>query len=138
MPLSPALRAAYEAAEYVVFDDSAAILRIGEPCPEMDALFEADGAARAAFVTAFNPNGLPRAEDENYAAFGRLCKVAEAAGCKLYLGQGMDPEGNWPPEPSLLLVGISRTAAEALGRSFGQLAIVFVEKGRAPELVVLD
>jgi hypothetical protein len=35
------------------------------------------------------------------------------------------------------VVGISRADAEAVGRAFEQNAIVFVEKGRPPELVVI-
>ena len=41
------------------------------------------------------------------------------------------------PERSVLVAGISRADAEIVGRAFGQNAIVFVEKGRAPGLVVL-
>jgi hypothetical protein len=37
----------------------------------------------------------------------------------------------------VLAIGISRENATAAGRAFGQNAIVFVEKGRAPELVLL-
>jgi len=36
----------------------------------------------------------------------------------------------------VLVIGIYRANAEALGRIFGQNAIVFVEKGKAPELVI--
>jgi hypothetical protein len=37
----------------------------------------------------------------------------------------------------VLVLGIARAEAEALGREYGQNAIVFAEKGRAPELVLL-
>jgi hypothetical protein len=37
----------------------------------------------------------------------------------------------------VLAIGISRENAEAAGRAFGQNAIVFAEKGKPPELVVL-
>jgi len=36
------------------------------------------------------------------------------------------------------VVGIPRADAETVGRTFGQNAIVFVEKGRAPELVLVE
>ena len=137
MPVPDSVIAAYRAARYVVFADNGPIMRVGEPCPELDELLEAEGAATAAFVTAFNPSGLQRHESENFEAFGRLCDFVNATPYRIYLGQGSDPKGEWPPEPSLLVVGISRADAESLGRRFGQLAIVFVEKGRAPELVLL-
>ncbi len=40
--------------------------------------------------------------------------------------------------PELVIRIGARADAEAVGRAFGQNAIVFVEKGRAPELVVLE
>jgi len=39
------------------------------------------------------------------------------------------------PEESLTILGISRAKAQALGRRYGQLAIVFGERGTPPELV---
>ena len=137
MPVPDSLLAAYRAARYVVFADNGPIMRIGEPCPEMDELLEAEDAATAAFVTPFNPRGLPAHEDTNMLAFGELCDLADRTGYKIYLGEGNDPQGEWKPEPSLLIVGIPRGEAEVIGRRFYQNAIVFVEKGRAPELVLL-
>ena len=138
MPVPESLIAAYKAARYVVFADQGPVLRIGEPCAEMDELLEADEARTAAFVTAFNPRGLPAHEESNMLAFGELCDAADRTGCKVYLGEGNDPRGEWKPEPSLLLVGIARAEAEALGRRFLQNAIVFIERGKAPELVLLE
>ncbi|MBI1942620.1 MAG: DUF3293 domain-containing protein [Betaproteobacteria bacterium] len=138
MPVPESLLAAYRAARYVVFADNAPVLRIGEPCPELDDLLEAEGAAGAAFVTSFNPRGLPAHEELNQLSFGELCEAADRTGCRIYLGEGRDPKGEWKPEPSLLIVGIARAEAEALGRRFHQLAIVFAEKGKPPELVLLE
>ena len=135
MPLDPGQRAAYEATDYVIWEDHCPVLRIGRHCPEMDELFEADGATTAAFVTADNPYGLQRDDGENAEAFIKLLNLPTPY--KTYVGEGCDPNGEWPPEASILFVGISRADAESLGREFGQLAIVFVEKGAAPELVVL-
>jgi hypothetical protein len=53
------------------------------------------------------------------------------------IGEGRDPAGKWPAEPSVLAVGMSRHEAMVMGRSYEQNAIVFIEKGKAPELVVL-
>jgi hypothetical protein len=39
------------------------------------------------------------------------------------------------PESSILIIGISREAAAELGRLFGQIAIVFVERGETVELL---
>jgi len=65
-----------------------------------------------------------------------LDQVIAAAGYPWRAGEGREPDGSWR-EPSRLVIGIYRENAEALGRLFGQNAVVFVEKGAAPELLVL-
>jgi putative PIN family toxin of toxin-antitoxin system len=132
MLLSPQLIAAYERADYEVHGHFT--LRIGRRSGALDALLEAHGAASAAFVTAANPRGEKRADADNRAA---LAELEASLACPFYKGQGRDPDGNWPAEPSLLVVGIPRGEAEALGRAWRQNAIVFIEKGAAPELVML-
>ena len=124
-------------AEYVVFAERRIVLRVGEPNAELDALMEAAGATTAAFVTAANPRGKRRREDENAIAFDSLNAFLNEARHRRRAGEGRDPQGRWPAEPSLLVLGIPRAKAKALGRRFGQNAIVFIEKGGAPELVVL-
>jgi len=135
-PVTPELIAAYEKALYVVFGKPELVLRIGKPNPDLDELLEAEGAATAAYVTAANPRGEVTTPWKNEIANAAL--VQTLAGYSCFEGEGRDPQGRWTPERSALVVGISRSDAEAVGRAFGQNAIVFVEKGRAPELVVLE
>ena len=137
MPLPPELIAAYEKALYVVFGEPELVLRIGEPSADLDELLQAEGAHTAAFVTAANRHGERRSAWENEMATAALHQTQTDAGYACYSGEGRDPRGKWAPEPSMLIVGISRADAETVGRVFEQNAIVFVEKGRAPELVVL-
>ena len=135
--ISPSLLAAYENADYVVFaEEGELVLKIGEPSRRLDALLEAEGAATAAFVTAANPRSAPRSPEENAAALATLDQLIAAARYPWRAGEGREPEGTWV-EPSRLVIGIYRDNAQALGRIFGQNAIVFIEKGGAPELVVL-
>ena len=136
MALSPDLIAAYEDADYVVFAEPELVLRIGEPSRRLDALLEEEGAATAAFVTAANPRSEPRPAAQNAEVLATLDKLVAAAGYPWRAGEGREPGGTWV-EPSRLVIGIYRDNALALGRIFGQNAIVFVEKGAAPELVVL-
>jgi hypothetical protein len=138
MALPPDLQAAYENADYVIFGPPPLVLRIGEPSLRLDALLEAAEAASAAFITAANPHGERRSAEENRPAVTALNDLLSASGYPLYPGEGRDPDGRWTPEPSMLVIGIYRDNAEALGRLFGQNAIVFVEKGGAPELVALE
>ncbi len=130
------LLTAYRNADYVVFGEPELVLRIGEPSARMDSLLETLGAPCAAFVTAANPHGKRRADSENTALNESLFELVDAAGYPRYDGEGRDPDGGWS-EPSTLIVGIFRDNAEALGRLFSQKAIVFIEKGKAPELVLL-
>ena len=132
MLLSPQLIAAYEAAEYVVHERLA--FRIGRRSAALDALLDEHAAGTAAFVTAANPRGERRDEAHNLAAAAAL----EAALEQPFLrGEGRDPQGQWPAEPSVLIFGIERGAAEALGRRLHQNALVFIERGKAPALVLL-
>jgi hypothetical protein len=137
MPLSPDLIATYENADYVVFADPEIVLRIGEPSLRLDALLEQEGATTAAYITAANPRGERRLAADNASAVATLDELVAAAGYPSYAGEGRDPDERLGAEPSLLVIGIYRANAEELGRLFGQNAIVFVEKGAAPELVVL-
>ena len=137
MPVGPDLVVAYLNAEYIVFGEPELTLRIGEPSEELDALLEAEGAGTAAFVTAANPHGRLAGKTENVLATTALLEAQREAGYACFAGEGRDPQGAWPVEPSVLVVGISRAEAEVLGRSYEQNAIVFLENGKAPELVML-
>lgn len=127
---------AYESADYCIFADPELVLKIGEPSARLDALLEQEGATTAAFVTAANPRSQKKSAAENASALSALDQLIAASGYPWRAGEGRAPDGSWA-EPSRLVIGIYRGNAEALGRLFGQNAIVFMEKGAAPELVVL-
>jgi hypothetical protein len=137
MPVGPDLVVAYLSAEYVVYGEPELVLRIGEPNDGLDVLLEAEGADTAAYVTGANPRGRRAGKTENVLATTALLQAQTDAGFACFAGEGRDPQGEWPAEPSVLVVGISRAGAAVLGRSYEQNAIVFVEKGKAPELVLL-
>jgi hypothetical protein len=135
--LPPQLLASYENADYAVLVQPELILRVGEPSPRLDTLLERAGAATAAFITAANPHSQPRSAEENAASTAVLVEMVSASGYPRFRAEGRDPDGRAPTEPGLLVMGIYRNNAEALGRLLGQNAIVFIEKGKAPEIVVL-
>jgi len=137
MPLSPELRAAYEAADYVVFGKPELVFHVGEKNAVLDAMMEVNRAKSAAFVTAENPRGrLTRKQRRGIALLEFVAALGDMP-YKTYDGEGRDPKGLWQAEVSALIVGISRARAEAMGRRLRQNAIVWIEKGKAPELVVL-
>ena len=127
---------AYENADYVVFAEPQFVLKIGEPSGRLDALLEHEGATTAAFLTAANPRSKPQSAAQNASALSALDQLVAASGYPWRAGEGREPDGSWS-EPSRLVIGIYRENAEALGRLFGQNAIVFIEKGGPPALLVL-
>lgn len=137
MPLRPDLAEAYRRALYVVYGAPDLVIRIGERNAALDALLDEDGADTAAYLTAANPKGELQDETANDLSCAALHQALADAGYSCYLGEGRDPAGGWPAEPSVLAVGISRREASVIGRSYEQNAIVFIERASAAELVVL-
>jgi hypothetical protein len=137
MALDAEVLDAYRKADYVVFGEPPLVLRIGEPNRRLDGMLDAAQRGTAAFLTACNPRGERCGDAENQAAQVRLERTLEERPYGCYPGEGRDPAGRWASEPSLLVVGIPRSEAEALGRAFEQNALVFIERGKAPQLVVL-
>ena len=137
MPIRPDLLAAYRKALYVVHGAPDLVIRVGEPNATLDELLDADGLDTAAYLTAANPGGDLQSKTENELSCAALHQGLADAGYICYLGEGRDPEGDWPAEPSILALGVTRHDAMVIGRSYEQNAIVFIERGKAPELVVL-
>ncbi len=141
MSVTPELLAAYQRADYVVFGHPRGVpelvIRVGRANPGLDELLGRNEAAGAAFITAANPRGARKSFEENLTAYEAMRRQPQLIGYAWFKGEGRDPEGLWAPEPSLLIVDIPRKKAEALGMALHQNAIVFIEKGGKPELVVL-
>jgi hypothetical protein len=111
-------------------------LRIGARSAELDALLAVHGVGTWAYVTAFNPGSVSLTAVENSARQRQLEHTVMDMGLVSYPGQGVGDDRRWPPEPSLLVLGIAREAASHLGRQYGQLAIVYGEAHRPAELLV--
>lgn len=110
------------------------VIRIGEPNGALDELI--GPAASAAFLTAANPRSERRSEEDNRRLTAVLGQALAAGGYRCLAGEGRDPQGPWPAEPSFLVLGIARAEALALARRFEQNALVWCEPGKAPELVL--
>jgi hypothetical protein len=52
-------------------------------------------------------------------------------------GIGVHPTGEWRGEPSYLVPGLSRAAAEELGSRFEQNALIWSGADAVPELLLL-
>jgi hypothetical protein len=132
-----ALREAYAAAHYrVLLDGGCAIVRIGQPVPApVQAVLDAHGATRAAFLTACNPRSRPLAQERNAQRQRTLLAALARLGTACVPGVGEDPQQRWPPERSVLAIGLARERARALAASFGQYAWVELVAGAPARLV---
>lgn len=128
---------AYRATNYVVFAEPSFALRIGEHSAPLASLFEEQGVSCAAYITAWNPEGIAVDQEANEAAQKWLRVQAEELGLECFAGEGRGEIGDWPPEESLLLLGCSRSRAKKLGHQFRQNAVVWVGADGVPGLIVL-
>lgn len=133
------LDALYRRALYRVDAPGGAIdLRIGERSPALDRLLARHGVTTWGFVTAVNPRSVALAETENRARTDALARRLAATGWTVIAGQGLDPEGRWPAEPSFLVLGAELAALVRLAAELDQAAIVGGEAGGAPRLIWID
>ena len=89
-------------------------------------------------VTAANPHGEKRSHEENQVACEALCRSPLLIGYPWFRGEGRDPAGRWPPEPSLLVFGLREDEGIEIGRAFGQNAIVVGTRGEPARLAAVD
>ena len=118
----------YEATRYEVhLPEGLVVLRHGQRAEALDPLLD-PSAPGWAFVTAWNPGSRRLARPENERRQQAL--VRELSGrYRLFHGQGVADDGPWPPELSVLVLGISREEALARGRAWGQLAVLLGARG---------
>jgi hypothetical protein len=64
-----------------------------------------------------------------------LLADVEKQGFSYLTARGVGEDGKWPAEESLFVIGTSRHQATALGKKYGQLAIVWVETGKPAQVV---
>lgn len=134
--IDPGLLAAYHETQYHVHGDRPFTLRIDVPSSELLVLYRRHGVASSAFITACNPRSERMDEAAN--AFRQAALLAEINRRSLHSlpGLGEHPTNGWDGEPSFLVLDLSLEAAKALGRRFGQNAILWCGDDAIPRLVV--
>jgi hypothetical protein len=93
------------------------------------------GSGTYAYITAFNPGSSRLTDEENHARQSELINIVRQLAHPAFPGEGIGDDGVWPPEQSVLVLGIEYAAAVQLGRQFGQRAIVFGMLGCEATLV---
>jgi len=116
---------AYAAASYWVDLPSGRItLKIGE---QFDPPPGVEPYSRLAVVTACNPFSRILSQFENEARQADLTEAVEAAGLAWFPAAGVDPTGDWEPEPSLGVLAPSDEQLDAWMERFGQNAVVVAD-----------
>jgi len=110
-------------------------IRVGAIESTLDSLLIEYNAVEWAFVTAHNPGSLKPDAAANASRHRRLQESVTNDEYKFFPGKGVGTDPNWPPEESILIIGITRDEAICLGRSFGQNAIVVGHRGEPAELI---
>ncbi len=128
---------AYLATDYQVNTVERFVLNVGRPSPELARWFQTNKEDQAAFITAWNPLGKSASDTTNRIAEQKLIADIEACGFPYLEGEGKDPSGLWPSEPSLLVFGISLESAKALVKRFRQDGFIYVGGDVTPQLILL-
>jgi len=110
-------------------------IRVGRRHPALDALLIGQGADAWAFLSAWNPASQRLADAENAARQRRLRDELTTLCLPIFSGHGVPDEGDWPPEASLLVLGVSEAAALRIGHDHGQNAVVVGTHGGPARLV---
>ena len=112
-------------------------IRIGEKCPLLDQLLQKLERRSWCFVTAWNPQSRLLSDEENQKRNHKLKESLIQSGYIYYDGLGVGDNGQWPPEESILVIGINRLEALEIAKEWEQNAIVFGEIDEKASLILL-
>ena len=111
-------------------------LRIGVVNPRFDDFLRARDVRCWGLITAHNPGGVRR-DAHNAARQQALLRRIDSLSWPWLPACNLADGGNWPAEPSVLVLGVGEVELRALAAEFFQAAIVCGEVGCAPRLVWL-
>ena len=113
------------------------ILKIGKESKELRGLYDKYGYQTAAFLTAFNPYSEPATSTQNEAAHKHLMEDLSKKSVMVLEGVGQDSKKEWPPEKSVLVLGLTMSDARDIGNKFRQNAFVWADADAVPRLILL-
>ena len=136
MSIAPELGAAYLRTIYWVDARPEPIpLRVGDRSSQLDRMLVANRCRQWAFLTAWNPGSEIQSPLRNTARQRRLLRALQGNGYRWLPGLGDGDDGEWPAEPSLLVLGMPMHEAVRVGRHFGQNAVLVGKLGQCAMLV---
>ena len=125
-------------AYWVECGDEPFALRIGQRSAPLERCLQATGTTEWAYLTAYNPRAALAADDDNLRRHERLQAAIVARNWRSLPGRAVADEGNWPDEPSFLVLGAPREAAAALAFEFEQRAFLAGRTGEPVSIVWVD
>lgn len=130
---------AYRATSYCVHTpDGVLQLRVGERSAELDTLLQARGYQCGVFISAENPQSVALCAAENQARSENLLRAIAQSGYDYFPALGEPDKPNWPPEASVLLLGLSKLDGLVWANRFDQAAFLFIAIDQPIELVWVD
>jgi hypothetical protein len=134
--LDERLHAAYRATLYR-FDAPGGELQLQVDCSSLalQRLLQHARQPCAAVLTAFNPGSVLQEESRNLRAQSALAEELQCVGLNCIPGRHEDPDGRWPTESGLLVLGLGRSAAREMAARYGQLAFLWSDASATPRLV---
>ena len=128
---------AYRETHYRVHDTQPFTLRVDHPCPALAAAHRRQSTECSTFITASNPCSVDVGEAVNARRHAEFERELVRRGLAFIAGAGEHPTNGWPPEPSFLVFGLTREAAEIEGRAWKQNAILWSGADAVPRLILL-
>jgi hypothetical protein len=135
--IAPATIQAYRETHFCVEGEMSMTLLVDQRNELLAELHEATGVELSAFITAYNPFSQVCDDADNARRQEALAGELRELGFNFIDGIGQHPSGEWPGEPSFLVLGISLETAKELGKRYGQNAIIWAGANAVPQLVLL-
>jgi hypothetical protein len=126
---------AYTNTQYIV-ESPVVNIKIGNKCPDVDRLMVEKGLTDWAFITAHNPKSKQLMDELNEDLHRNLVNSTSNYICHEGYGKGEDD--GWKPEVSILVLGISKEEAKAIGEIFNQNAIIVGSLNSKAKLLIID
>lgn len=123
---------AYLETDYGIHSDAPFTLKVGVANPALAAPHKAHRVESSAFITACNPFSRDFADAANADLQAALNRELHQRSVTFIEGIGQHTSNQWLGEPSLLVLGLSREAAKALGVRHQQNAIIWSGLGLTP------
>ncbi|MFD2263565.1 DUF3293 domain-containing protein [Lacibacterium aquatile] len=135
--LDPALAAAFAATSYEFrLDRTVYALRLGKPCPPLDAALTRMRADSITCISAHNPGAARVSDAENKAALAGLWAQMEISEWQAFKHVGRpDEDAGWPAEEGVAILDIPLDQAGEVARLWRQLAFVTYRRGDVARLV---